>query len=1190
MSGRRMRLCLLVLLVGLFGANLMQAQNATGTIVGHVKDANGAAVAKASVILTDVDTQEVRTLTTNGVGDYTVPLLKPGNYRVTVSAAGFKKETTSGIVLNVDQTARIETALLVGGITETLTVAAGALSLDTDTAAVGQLISSQQITELPLNGRNFQDLMFLSPGAVNNPGGGQSSSRLTISGSGVSAVSLGGSRGSSNGYTVDGTTILDIGNDTPAFGLSLEDVAEFNELTKSYSAAYGYSMNQINLVSKSGTNNYHGSAFEFLRNSTVDAPFHGYVPSAGGIPLLQQNQFGYSLGGPVRIPWLYNGRDKTFFFVNYEGFRQNTGGQASPTSVPLSDEMLGKFDANVLGNFTTAQLGSKTATVTQCGTTYAVGDPHPLFNPFDPNGCPFPEAADGSYTIPAANLSQLGKLIMRPGLYYPAGANTTGPSLGVNNYVYSTKSIFDFDQQNYRIDQTIGAKDSVFAHVVWHDEAQNGTSYSPVNASGTVQPGRLYTITETHIFSNNLTNQVRLGYSHAKWAQSPAATITSADLSSLNWPNPFQAAGTTYPRLEYDTSNLNDGLLYGGGSSSTVMNNVRINENWDLDESVTWIVKRHTLIFGIGGRTDHYNVINGAGLGRVNYNGEYSGDAFADSLLGAGVGIDIEELGPLSVPTVSPSAHIHFAWIAPYVQDDWKVNDRFTLNLGLRYEFIATPLEEQNSFIWPDFSAPGGAIYIANAKTAAAYGGVNPFSPSTGLYLPSPNGERGPGPAQKDDFAPRIGFAYRLFGNDKTVIRGGFGKYFDTIEADEYAASSQGIFPSTATVDSGTDAAQGFPAAFNTNSLPKAVSSGPLLSYYTNPSTSTLGFIQIQSDHTLNPYFLGWNLGVERELPWATKLEVDYVGNHGTHLFSRSNPNAPIECIPLYGCTVTVTTPATVPVAARTPYQNLGLLVYAGFDGFSNYNAGDVKVEHRAHDLDMVVAYTWSNALDTKSAVASIGGDDAGWAGPQDGHNIAAEYGRGNFDVEQRLAVSAVYPLPIGKGKALLGNSSSLVDEAIGGWKFGVISSIQGGIPFTIGSTDIQGANSTYSERANINPISAGFHKSLAQQFTYDSTPGSIDAQYTQPAPGYFGDSRRDAQGSPGEITADFSLAKNFPIREKANFEFRFDAFNALNHWNPGQPGEVQSAPNSTVYNGYIAPTNTQTSARILQISGHITF
>ena len=1166
------------------------AQNATGTLVGHVTDSSGAVIPNANVTVTNVDTGEAKILTTNEAGDYTAPLLKPGNYRVTVSAAAFNKETTSGIVLNADQTARVETALKVGGTTETVNVASDALNLDTDTGAVGDLISNVQIAELPLNGRNFQDLLFLTPGAVNNPGGEQSSYRLTISGSGTSSVSLGGSRGSSEGYTVDGTSVLDVGYDTPAFGLSLDDIAEFNVLTKSYSAAYGFSMNQVNITSKSGTNNYHGTVFEFLRNSAVDAPFHGYNPTSGGLPLLQQNQFGYALGGPVIIPHLYNGRNKTFFFANYEGFRQNTGGQAAPASVPLADEMNAKFDASVLGNFTTAQLGGASATLTQCGHTYHVGDPHPLFNPFDPSGCPFPAATDGSYTIPTGSISQLGKLVMRPGLYYPAGPNTTGPSIGVQNYLYPSKNIFDFDQQNYRIDQTIGAKDLVFVHVVLHGESEAGTSYSPINATSTIQPGRLYTTTETHTFSPNFTNQLRIGYTHAKWSEAPQATITPTDLNSLNWPNPFTAPGQNYPRIEFDASNLNDGLLYGGGGAFAGAISSRINEIWDFGDAVTLIKNRHTLTIGFAGRKIRYNMVNGAGLGRVNYNGQYSGDVFADALLGAGASVALTELGPLSNPEVSPSAHVHLNRWAPYVQDDWKVTSNLTLNLGLRYEFIATPFEEQNSFIWPDFNAPGGALYIANHKTAAEYGGVNPFAPSTGLYVPSLNGMRGPGPAQKDVFAPRFGFAYRLFGDGKTVVRGGVGKYFDTIEADEYQASSVGIYPSSSGVNSGTDAPLSYPAAFNTNALPAAASTGPLVSLATNPSTSTLGFIQIQPGHTLNPYYWAWNFGVERELPWALKLETDYVGNHGNHLFSRSNPNAPTQCIAPLGCTVTANTPATVPVAARTPYQNLGTLVYAGFDGFANYNALNIQVERRASPLDMIVAYTWSKALDTKSAVAGFSGDDAGWAGPQNGHDVAADYARGNFDVGQRLAISAVYSLPIGKGKAVLGNSSSLADQFIGGWKLGLISSLQGGLPFTIAATDIQGANATYSERANLNPTPGGFHKTNRQWYVYDSTPGSTDQQFTQPAPGYFGDSARDVIRMPGQVNADISLAKNFPIREAANFEFRFDAFNVMNHWNPGQPSNLQEAANKALYDGYISPTDTQNSARILQISGRISF
>jgi hypothetical protein len=275
MSGRRMRECLLVLLVGLFSASLLPAQNGTGSIVGHVKDQVGASVVGARVSVTNLDTHDVRAATTNEAGDYTIPVLQPGHYEVEVTDNGFKSEKTSGIVLAVDQTIRVETSLTVGTATESVAVDAQAVALDTDSAAVGQLIGSQQIEELPLNGRNFQDLMLLAPGAVNNPGGEQTQYRIQVSGTNLSSVSVGGSRGSSEGYTVDGTSILDFGYDDPMFNPSLEDIGEFDLLTKGYSAAYGYSMNQINITSKSGTNSLHGSVFEFLRNNYVDAYPHG---------------------------------------------------------------------------------------------------------------------------------------------------------------------------------------------------------------------------------------------------------------------------------------------------------------------------------------------------------------------------------------------------------------------------------------------------------------------------------------------------------------------------------------------------------------------------------------------------------------------------------------------------------------------------------------------------------------------------------------------------------------------------------------------------------------------------------------------------------------------------------------------------------------------------------------------------
>jgi len=1199
MSLRKMPKFLCTTLLALFVGRAI-AQNASGTIVGHVKDPSGAAVVAAQVSVTNVDTHDVRTVSTNGEGDYTVPVLQPGHYEIDVTDKGFKSEKQSGIVLNVDQTVRVETTLTVGSATETVSISSQALTLDTDSAAVGQLIGSEQISELPLNGRNFQDLMLLAPGAVNNPGGEQTQYRISISGTNLSSVSVGGARGSSLGYTVDGTSILEFGYDDPMYSPSLDDIAEFDLLSKSYSAAYGYSMNQINITSKSGTNNYHGSAFEYLRNNYVDAFPHGanYQLAAGqAVPtsLLQQNQFGGSFGGPVRIPWLYNGKNKTFFFANYEGFRKNNGG-SNLAGVPTSDEMKGIIDSSVLGNFTAAQAPPGVG-YTQCGHTYQKGDQHPLFAPFDyPSlgiaaGCPLTDfSTSSSYTIPTSIISKLGAAIITPGLYFPAMPNVASATIGTNNYSYSSATTLKYDQQNYRVDQNIGSKDQIFFHLAWHDENEAVGSDTPVNETVTTQPARLYTLTETHEFSPNITNQVRVGYSQQKWTQGPALTITPAQVGALNWPNPFHSPGEGYPRIEYDLSDLNDGYTYGGGGAFTSSTTTEIPSTWDYSESVIWSIKRHTLSFGFGGRRSRYKVITSGSLGRINYNGEYSGDDFADSLLGASPGIDINELGPNSNPDSGTPVHLHFNVYAPYVQDDWKVSDRLTLNLGLRYEYIATPFEEQNQFDWPDYSAPGGALYAASKQIAATYGGVNPLSPSTGLLVPSPGGERGPGPAPKNNFAPRLGFAYRIFGDDKTVLRGGFGKYYDSIEDNELTQGGNLINPGLGTsFADGTDAPLSYPPLRNTDALPVAPASGEL-------TTGSLGFLVIQDDHYKNPYLLAWNLGVERELPGANKLEVDYIANHGTNLFGRSNPNAPSQCIAINGCIASAKGPS-VPVASRVPYQNMGTLVAALFDDYSNYNALDVKVEHRARDLDLVVAYTWSKALDTKSSVAALAGggvtDNAGWAGPQDGHNISSDYARGGYDVGNRLAVTGVYALPIGQGKALLGNSSKLVDEAIGGWKLGVLSSFQGGIPFTIVGAD-NGNNNTYSERANFNPGAPKCPHSHQQWFCSDDVSGSTDKTFTQPVWGEFGNSSRNVIRGPGLILADLSLSKRFPIVEKLGLELRFDAFNAFNHWNPGQPDDTMTdtalQPNGYPTVANILPNNYQGNARQLQISGRFTF
>jgi hypothetical protein len=1158
-------------LVLFFLTSLAQAQNTTGSIVGRVTDQTGAAVAGATLTVTNVETQETRAIVSGASGDYSVSLLKPGTYTLRVTASGFKTETQPGVVLNVDQTVRANQTLTVGSTGETVTVSSGALTLDTDSPSVGQVIDSKQIEDLPLNGRNFQDLLFLAPGAVNNPTGEQSVYRIVISGGGDSSISLGGARGSSNGYTVDGTTILDIGYDTPAFGPSLDSIDEFKTQTKGYSAAYGYSSSQVNVSSKAGTNTYHGSLFEYLRNTAADATPHGSTPGVS-VPLLRRNQFGYSLGGPVRIPHVYNGKNKTFFFANYEGFRQSVAGGANAV-VPTTDERNATFSTALLGTFTAASA------TTQCGVTYKPGDQHPLFDPA--TGCPFPITGN-NYVIPSDRISRLGKIVQRAGVYYPAAPNINAP-LGQPNYAVNATTTLNFDQQNYRIDQTFGEKDSIFFHAVKHDEDQAQGALTPASGQVALQPARLYTTTETHIFNPHLTNQIRFGFLEALFKQVPEQAISAADLAALAFPNAFTEPGEGYPEIQFDSSPLSNGIQYQEvvDYGSPYFSDYSV---WDFGESGIFNVGHHTISFGFGMRSAHLDLLNGGGLGRVNFSGQYSGDAFADLLLGVPDNLGLVQVAPLSNPATGSLAHVHLRTLAPYVQDDWKASDRLTLNLGLRYEYNPTPYEENNLFTWPDFNVAGGALYIPNRSIVQTYGGTNAIG-GGGLYVSPRAGQRGPGPSQKFNFAPRVGFAYRAFGNDKTVFRGGYGIFYDTVEANEFSGSTSFYPLSTGIVTNSVPLS--YPPLYSTDSLPLAGASGPVTSFQNDPN-SPLGFLQIQAVKTLTPYYQSWNLGIEHQLPGGFVVETDYIGNKGTHLFARSNPNAPTQCLPVNGCTVTFTSPATVPVTARTPYQNLGTLIYGGYNAYSNYNALDAKVEHRSKDLTLLAAYTWSQALDVKSAVAGFNGDSAGWAGPQDGRNFPAEYGRSSFDIGQRLAMSAVYALPVGRGKAIANNSSRLVDEVIGGWTAGSIASLQGGLPFTIAAQDVQGANNTYSERAdaNLSKPPAGFTRTHDHYFSFSTTPQDPTAQYTQPLPGYYGTSARNVLRSPGQINFDLSLFKSFEIYEHSAFQLRVDAFNILNHWNPGQPDN--DIFDST--GGQILPSNSQSTSRQLQLSGRFTF
>jgi len=1176
-------------LLAVVSTGTLLGQNTTGTIVGHIKDPAGAAIPNAKVSIIETDTKDVRSVVTNSNGDYTAPLLKPGHYQVEVESPGFKGETQSGILLNVDQTVRTDISLTVGSTAETVSVSAAAVSLDTDSASVGEVISGKLIGDLPLNGRNFQDLLITTPGAVNNGGGEQGTQRIVISGDGNSSIGVGGSRGASNGYTLDGSSIIDLGEQSPAFQPSLDDIDEFKVQTKVYSASYGFNATQVTLSSKGGTNSFHGSAFEYLRNNYVDATPHGSMPGVT-IPLLQQNQFGYSVGGPARIPKIYNGRDKTFFFANYEGFRQNVAG-GGKALVPTLDQLAGNFSQEFLGVIPAG--GGRT----QCGKTYNPGDPFPLFDP--QTGCPFP-LVNGVYSIPGGSISALGKLAQRPGLYFPAsGPDLTPLVLGGPNYAVNTTTTLKYDQQNYRIDQTIGKNDTAFFHMTWHNENESQGGQTPASGLLNVQPARFYTFTETHTFTPTFTNQFRIGYVAATSGYHEPLAITEADLDSLNLPSPYHLSLDGYPRLLFgnsDASTLNDQINPSPVSQESPVSH--ISTTWDGSDTAYKVIGRHSLSVGAELRRNRYKYLVGGGLGYFTFDGQYSGDDIADLLLGVPAGIDTVQVGPLASPTLGATGHVHLNSFGVYVQDDWKATSDLTLNLGLRYEYHQTPFEEDGDMFSPDFSAPEGALYVANKSIAATYGGTNPFGGS--LYIPTSGNSVLTG-SQKSTFAPRVGFAYRPFHDDKTVVRGGFGLFYDSYESNEFSNSS-GFYPLSEGVSTNTGSGVlplSYPAFYNMNALPAASTSGPVVSEWlpNSPSTgdtngnSPLGFIVQIGGNYRQPYVENWAFGIERELPYKTTLEVDYVGNKMTHLFDRQNPNQPYQCNAATSCEVTEPTPnnyvPTTPNQDRVPYKNLGTLVNTLFNGWGNYNALDVKVEHRTSDLSLITSYTWSKQMDTASSVAGLSGDAAGWAGPQDSHNVAGDYSRGDFNVGQRLVVSGVYSLPVGRGKAVLPNASRLLDEAIGGWQAAGIILFQGGLPFSVTAPDLGGSTGTYAERANRNlskpPV--GFHRSNNEWFSSSVAFNDPNAEYTQPLPGLYGNSQRNDVNGPGQEDFDLSAIKVFPIVESLNMQFRVDAFNALNHYNPG-------GPNSGLGTGagFIDPSSSQRNARILQASARFTF
>jgi hypothetical protein len=1097
---RRVTVTLIALFTVVLGATwTAMAQTATGQITGAVKDANGAVLARAKVKVNSALTGLMRETTTNEEGVYVFPLLPVGGYAVTVEHQGFQAARKANISINVDQIVRADFDLTIGNVSDVVEVESGAVALDTETASMGQVVSQRQVTQLPLNGRNFLQLLFLNGGTVETSG-----EQGTMRQGAGSAISINGARPTSNNYLLDGTSNTDTALGTPAAILSVDAIQEFKEQTGTYSAEYGFSANQVNIVSKRGTNDVHGTVFWFGRNDAFDA--NNYFNNARGVEKtkLRQNQYGFVAGGPVRIPKLYDGRNKSFWLVNFEGYKRILG-FSDLLRVPTPKQLAGEFTSTIIDPLT--------------------GQPFP-FN-----------------RIPQERFSRIAKLAVAK--FFPT-PNITDPN---GNYLRNRSLPLDQNQYTIRGDQELGRFGTVFGRFT-------NTDYTNTSAGNTTELGDRFFIQKTRNwqvshaipFGANLVNQFRLGYIEAR-ADENGPAAPQSDIDALQLTGVFTGipdVQRTYPAVGF--AGVGAGL--SGGGSSVNDYTTSFQPMWDIGNTTTWIRGNHTLNFGANFRkwSLHRDLANDF-LGQFTYSGFFTDPrlpdpadptktlpgtrdhAIADFLLGYFSGASVFQPAGFGVDgAVGNPRQFNYWYLAPYIQDDWKVNQRLTLNLGLRYDFRTIPTESNNRMGWRDLSNPRGGLLVAdeNLVDTGIVGDQSYYRFAE---------RRNPRDASKKVFAPRLGFAFRPFSDDKTVVRGGYGVFFDSAEGREIDGAAD-IFPY---VSRGSyNQTLGQTNLITTDSLFPDFASAKVAT----PAANTLLAVSM-SPEPRNPYVQQWSLGVQRSLTQKTTLELNYIGSKGTHLLMRRNIAQARRMTDPASCAANPTV-GDCPVLARRPFPNFVTYIDSDFSGNSSYNAFNAKVEHRSNSLLFTTVYTWAKSIDSKSAAAGIGNDVAGWQGFLDNNDIRRDRGRSEFDVDHRLVSSVVYELPIGRGKRFGGKLPKAADLIIGGWQVNAIATFQRGFPMTITASDLGGLNDSQgTNRADL--VGTPRLTNTIDQW-FDTSA------FRQPAAGFLGTSGRSILRAPGINNWDTGLFKNFAITEKVSFQFRFESFNAFNHTQWGVP------------------------------------
>ncbi len=1055
--------------------NRLRAQVTTGTISGTVTDASGAAVAETAIQIENTGTSVSTSVTSDGQGRYAAPSLAVGEYKVTVSKTGFSTSVRTGINLTVGAALVEDFTLQVGQSNQTVTVAAETAQVDTTSSTLANLVETKQMVDLPLNGRNFQQLILLAPGVSV-----AQTSTTSFYGKG-DTYSIAGARPEGAAYLLDGTDITNFFNHGSGAGslgtsLGIDAIAEFQTLTNTYSAQFGGNGAVINAVSKSGTNNYHGTAFEFLRNSDLDA--RDFFAPTSSPPPFRRNQFGGAIGGPIK-------KDKMFFFFNYEGLRQSLG-LTNKITVP---------DANAHQGY----LPCAAAAGVPCGA-----------NGLANVGFASPSIASAMALFPTATIPLSGGI---------GNAFSNGTQVGDEYYMLG------------RFDYTISSKDSVFArYVIDHSSFTN--PFPGTNAAGwpDSEPTRnqYMTIEERHILSANLINVARASF-----------VRTENSATSLKTDAALQFA----PHLGGQDGNITVTGLTGLGPSGLTPYSLIQNKFAESDD-IYWTHGAHSIKIGFGiNRVQTFENQPFSGAGAYTF----------PSLLGFLQGTPNRYGGAYPIGYVYPGGQTSLfgnynvdayrafreTMIVPYINDDWKVSSKLTINIGLRYDFDTNPKSAMNNLLVitnPPFNSVGGAISTGFTQ-----------EPNVWRHNPSLN-----------NWGPRLGIAYDPFKDHKTSFRAGFGDNHNVL-APRVFTSGYVTGPPFASVVVTPNAAQPvipYPNPFIGSVTPPVPSNGQTVDY----------------NNTKTPAIYQWNANIQRELPGNVILTVGYVGSHGSHLMTQSDQNPPVEQI-INGVAY-FGNPATG-LSFNRWSPSFGAINALQSNGKSSYNSLQANAVHRfSHNFQAQVAYTWAHSIDDGSGSSGL---ETGGGPRSDPYDFALDRGSSTFDVRQALRVNGVYSLPFTKNRL------------VSGWQLSGILSKSTGLPLLLTTgfdRELVGPSSTANERPNLVP---GF---TAQSIVV----GAVNEWYNpaafvlQPA-GTVGNLGRDIVRAPGVFNSDLSLLKDTRIRERIILQFRAEFFNFLNHENLGTPNLTlftTAGPNAAA--GQITTSNPGTIPRQIQFALKINF